>query len=89
MVISGLGISSFRHMVRTARSGGGLDGGVGKSDLRFKSAESLEPDGDNRNRLYAVALSELASEVGACSYSNDAGDERLRDEIGVMAKLAV
>jgi hypothetical protein len=75
--------------VRTARSGGGLDGGVGKSNLRSVSAETLELGGESRSRLWAGALSKLASEVAGFSSSSDAGDARLREEIGVIAKLAV
>jgi hypothetical protein len=45
--------------------------------------------GDSRCLLYAVALSELGTEVAGFSYGSDAGEARLREEIGVIAKVAV
>jgi hypothetical protein len=40
--------------------------------------------GDSRCLLYAVALSEFGTEV-----ASDADEARLREEIGVIAKVAV
>jgi hypothetical protein len=79
----------LRHIVRAGSSGGGLNGGVSKSELRAMSVEMLRFCGDSRRLLSAGVVSESAFEVAGCWHPGDPGDVRLSEDIGVIVEVAI
>jgi hypothetical protein len=79
----------LRHIVRACSSGGGLNGGVSKSELRAMSVEMLRFGGDSRRLLNAVMVSDSILEVAGCWHPGDPGDVRLSEDIEVIVEVAI